>query len=66
MREARYDEKAGLDEVIADDVAHFHLEKMNDGACWIGLVHNDGTSTHINIFSRSGRAAVDCRCDFDV
>ena len=59
MREARYDQDAKLDEVIADDVSSFHLEQLHEGGWWIGLEHEDGTTTHINIFSRSGRAAVD-------
>ena len=65
MREARYDEDAYLDEVVADDVVSFHLEQLHAGGWWIGLTHQDGTETHINIFSRSGRAIVDGRCDFD-
>lgn len=65
MRQARYDDDAQLDEVVADDVATFHLEKMNDGAFWIGLEHTDGSMTHISIFSRSGRAALSGRCDFE-
>ena len=66
MREARHDQNAKLDEVVADDVVSFHLEQLHDGCWWIGLTHEDGTETHINIFSRSGRAKVDARCDFDV
>lgn len=69
MREARYTKAEGgpeqLDEVVADDVASFQLEQMHDGGWWIGLDHHDGTTTHINIYSRSGRASVDARCDFD-
>lgn len=66
MRESRHNEDGSLDEVVADDVDHFHLEQMHKGGWWIGIDHKDGTTTHINIFSRSGRAVVDARCEFDV
>ena len=67
MRAARYDDEAKLDEVVADDVVNFHLEVMDHGAWWIGLDHNDGTTTHITLSAkRPSVARVDGRCEFDV
>jgi hypothetical protein len=66
MREARYDQTAELDEVVADDVTHFHLERMNTGAWWIGITHTDGTVTHINLAAkRPNTTAVKGVCTFD-
>lgn len=67
MREARYNDDKTLDEVVADDVANFHLEQMDAGAWWIGLEHDDGTTTHIQLFAkRSNTTVVNATCSFDV
>lgn len=66
MREARYDDQALLDEVVADDVANFHLEQMDDRHWWIGLEHKDGTTTHIRLFTDRRNAAIVGLCDFNV
>lgn len=65
-KEARYDSDGNLDEVVADDVSSFHLESLDTGAWWIGLTHQDGTVTHINLYAKnSSRTIVQGRCDFD-
>lgn len=67
MRESRHNEDGSLDEVVADDVANFHLEQMDTGSWWIGLDHKDGTTTHIRLFARRPSVTrVDAVCEFDV
>lgn len=65
MREARYHDGA-LDEVVADDVAFFHLEQMDAGIWWIGLTHHDGTETQIRLFTtRPSATRIDAMCEMD-
>lgn len=64
MREARYGGDKALDEVVADDIANFHLEQMDDGRWWIGLTHTDGTETHISLFTK--RSKISGLCEFGV
>lgn len=70
MREARYTKAEGqaeqLDEVVADDVSQFHLEQLDNGHWWIGIDHTDGTTTHINLFTKRRTTQVSGRCEFDV
>jgi len=62
--EARYD-NSELDEVVASNLAHFHLEQMSDGVWWIGLTHKDGTVDHITLSTARG-AKVSARFEQDV
>lgn len=43
-----------LDEVCLTDVAFFHLERMDDGAFWLGLTDAEGHTLHINLATRRG------------
>lgn len=43
-----------LDEICLTDVAHVHLERMDDGHIWIGLTSAEGHSLHINLATRRG------------
>lgn len=43
-----------LDEVCLTGVAHFHLERMDDGHIWIGITDADGHTIHINLATRRG------------
>jgi len=61
--EIRLNEDGSLDEVVADDVAFFHLEQMSDGHWWLSVDLDDGSQIHVDIYSRSGRAAVDARAE---
>ncbi len=54
-----------LDEIILFDVEYVHLEQMDDSSWWIGIGRKDGTTDHINIFSRSGKAVVDATYEPD-
>lgn len=45
--------KGHLDEVVAANVRLFHLEYMDDGHVWIGLVLADGSNFHVNLFTNS-------------
>ncbi|MEO0720836.1 MAG: hypothetical protein AAFY43_01670 [Pseudomonadota bacterium] len=54
-----------LDEVVAHDVAFFHLEQMDGGHWWISLTMADGTTTHIDIMSKSGRGELLAAALFD-
>ena len=66
MRDARYDDNSDLDEVVADDVANFHLERLDNGLWWIGLEHQDGTTTHIYLAARSPSVTkVSGSCEFN-
>ena len=55
MREARKHD-GELDEFVADDVASIHLERMDDGHWWLGVTHQDGAETHINLSTKRGAA----------
>lgn len=43
-----------IDEIIAEGVAHFHMEQLDNGLCWIGLTLADGQVQHIRLQARQG------------
>jgi hypothetical protein len=58
--EIRPDPRGELDEVVAHNVASFHLERMNEGHWWMRLDFPDGRSLDINLSTRQpGRTKID-------
>lgn len=58
--EIRYDESAkgedsALDELVATDAKHVHLESMGDSWCLI-VTAKDGTTINLTLYGRKGAA----------
>lgn len=65
-RVTRYDDLGDLDEVVADDVASFHMEQMNRGHWNIVLQHEDGGETVIDLTTkRPNVTSIHGRCDME-
>lgn len=52
-----------IDEIVTEDVANLHIETLSDTSVWIGITHSDGSTTHVTIGSKSGRAAVEVKAE---
>lgn len=48
-----------IDEVIAHDVQHVHVEQMDDGHWWMGLTFADGRMLHVDFATRR-KAEIRC------
>jgi len=59
----RLNEDGSLDEVILEDVQHFHLEQMDKDAWWIGLTMASGKRYMLNLW-RKGKK-IRARCEED-
>ena len=58
-----FDDPAEADEIVAGDVACFHLERMGDSEVWIGIDTADGRHHHINLWVEHGRLLMRCELD---
>lgn len=49
--EIRYSD-GKVDEIVAEDIDMVHLERMNDGYFWLGIVFKDGSRIVANLLSK--------------
>jgi hypothetical protein len=54
-----------VDEVIAHDVTHFHLEAMNESQWWMTLTLSDGSELTINLGATNTSARGYCMAEWD-
>lgn len=62
--EIRKDEKGEVDEVVADDVQFFHLERMDRDLWWIGITLQDGSRITMNLSASMG-ARINCSTEIE-
>jgi hypothetical protein len=51
-----------IDEIVADDVTNFHLEQMDDGLWWMGIMTRGGQRLLVNLHTRRN-AAIACNAE---
>lgn len=49
--EFRNDSDGNLDEIVAEDVQFFHLERMDNGHWWLGVTLQDGSRITASLIS---------------
>lgn len=49
--EIRYSD-GKIDEIVAEDIDMVHLERMNNGYFWLGIVFKDGSRISANLISK--------------
>lgn len=52
------EETKNPDEIIVRDIDTFHMEMMDDGFMWIGLIRKDGQIDHLNIVAKGDKLSV--------
>jgi hypothetical protein len=50
--EIRKDKEGNFDEIVAEDVQFFHLERMNTDMFWLGITLQDGSRITANLISK--------------
>lgn len=60
----RRNDDGSVDEIVSSDVAHFHLEQMDDGHWWMRLDLADGRAVVVQLHTRRG-ALIQCLAEMD-
>lgn len=62
--EIRKDKKGEVDEIVADDVQFFHIERMDRDHWWIGITLQDGSRITMNLSASMG-ARIKCSAEVE-
>jgi hypothetical protein len=52
--EFRNDSEGNLDEIVAEDVQFFNLERMDNDHWWLGVTLQDGSRITANLYINNG------------